>query len=86
MSADFIVHDNGEPDVIAPEAEQHALENLPLHALVYLLGSRYCETDRIWNVAWSLFGQLPKGWPLVQAICDYVHDRIAFDYRQTSRI
>ena len=61
MSADFIVHDNGEADVIAPEAEQHALENLPLHALVYLLGSRYCETDRIWNVAWSLFGQLPKG-------------------------
>jgi transglutaminase-like putative cysteine protease len=73
MSSDFLVQDNGEPDAIAPGAEQHALEDLPVEALIYLLGSRYCETDRLSDLAWSLFGQLPKGWPLVQAICDYVH-------------
>jgi transglutaminase-like putative cysteine protease len=84
MSADFNVHDTGEPDKIAAEAEQHALEDLPVDALVYLLGSRYCETDRMSNVAWSLFGQLPKGWPLVNAICKYVHERIAFDYKHAS--
>lgn len=84
ISADFIVHDNGEPDVVAPEAEQHALEDLPVDTLVFLLGSRYCETDRLSNLAWSLFGALPKGWPLVQAICAYVHDRIAFDYQHAS--
>jgi hypothetical protein len=68
MSTDFLVQDNGEPDEIAPQAEQHALEDLPVEVLIFLLGSRYCETDRLSNTAWSLFGQVPKGWPLVQAI------------------
>jgi len=70
VSTDFLVQDSGEPDVIAPNAEQHDLENLPVEVLIYLLGSRYCETDRLSNTAWALFGQVPKGWPLVQAICD----------------
>ena len=68
----------------APQAEQYALEDLPAEALIYLLGSRYCETDRLSNVAWSLFGQVRKGWPLVQAICDYVHDRVTFSYAHAS--
>jgi transglutaminase-like putative cysteine protease len=84
MSTDFLFHDNGEPDATAPEAVQHPLEQLPVDVLIYLLGSRYCETDRLSNTAWSLFGQLPKGWPLVRAICDYVHDRIAFGYHHAS--
>jgi transglutaminase-like putative cysteine protease len=48
--------------------------------LVYLLGSRYCETDKLGTFAWSMFGDLPKGWPLVQAILDFAHRRISFDY------
>ena len=72
MSTDFLMQDKGEPDAMAPQAEQHALEDLPVEVLVYLLGSRYCETDRLSNMAWSLFEKVPKGWPLVQAICDYV--------------
>ena len=84
MSADFLVQDNGEPDAVYPQAEQHALENLPVEVLIYLLGSRYCETDRLSDTAWSLFGQSPKGWPLVQAICNYVHDRITFGYQHAS--
>ena len=52
--------------------------------LVFLLGSRYCETDRFTDIAWSRFGNLPKGWPLVQAICDYVHDRTKFGYEHAS--
>jgi transglutaminase-like putative cysteine protease len=52
--------------------------------LIYLLGSRYCETDRLSNTAWSIFGQVPKGWPLAKAICDYVHDRITFGYQHAS--
>ena len=67
-----------------PQAKQHALEDLPVEVLLYLLGSRYCETDRLSNMAWSLFGQVPKGWPLVKAICDYVHDRITFGYAHAS--
>ena len=84
MSADFVVHDDGRPDTIAPQAQQHALGDLPVDVLIYLLGSRYCETDRLSNTAWSLFGHVPKGWPLVQAICDYVHSHIRFGYEHAS--
>jgi transglutaminase-like putative cysteine protease len=84
VSADFVVHDSGALDEVAPEAVQHSLETLPAEHLVYLLGSRYCETDRFTEIAWSRFGNIPKGWALVQAICDYVHDRIRFGYQHAS--
>ena len=73
LSAKGIVNDTGEPDVVAIEALQHAVQDLPDAALVFLLGSRYCETDRLSEIAWSLFGKTPLGWGRVQAICDYVH-------------
>lgn len=84
MRTDFVIRDSGQPDPVAPQAVQHALGDLPVDVLLFLLGSRYCETDRLTNVAWSLFGQVPKGWPLVQAICDYVHSHIAFNYAHAS--
>jgi transglutaminase-like putative cysteine protease len=80
MSADFVIEDSGEPDDVAPDAVQHPLESLPVETLVYLLGSRYCETDRLSEFAWSKFGTVPKGWTLVQTIVDFVHERIRFDY------
>ena len=82
MSSDFIIRDSGLVDDYAPDAIQIAVHNLPDDALVYLLGSRYCETDALSDLAWSLFGKTELGWPRVQAICDYVHDRIRFDYQQ----
>ena len=84
MSTDFEIHDDGKPDAVAPRAKQHPLEDLPVDVLIFLLGSRYCETDRLMNIAWSLFGKTPKGWPLVQAICDFVHDHITFGYPHAS--
>ena len=63
-----------------PAAIQHAVEDLPPDTLVYLLGSRYCETDRLSDIAWQLFGNTPPGWARVQAICDFVHRHIAFGY------
>ena len=83
FSADFVVADHGEPDPTPTDAEQHAIEDLPDEALVYLLGSRYCETDRLSDVAWSLFGNAERGWPLAQAIVDYAHERIAFGYEHS---
>jgi transglutaminase-like putative cysteine protease len=80
LSADFLMTDSGTPDQVAPDAEQHPLERLPVDTLVYLLGSRYCETDRLMPFAWTEFGSIARGWPLVQAICDYVHDHIKFGY------
>ena len=80
LTANAIINDTGEPDVIAVDAPQHTLPDLPDDALVFLLGSRYCETDRLADVAWSLFGKTPLGWGRVQAICDFVHQHIAFGY------
>ncbi|CAA2141350.1 transglutaminase-like domain-containing protein [Methylobacterium bullatum] len=80
ISADFTVYDTGMPDEYAPYAQQIDVQNLPSDVLVYLLGSRYCDTDKLSETAWSLFGGTMPGWSRVQAICDYVHDRIRFDY------
>jgi transglutaminase-like putative cysteine protease len=80
MSADFLVNDPGTLDAYVPEAAQHAVQDLPDEALVFLLGSRYCDTDRLSDTAWALFGGTPLGWARVQAICDYVHGRITFGY------
>jgi len=57
-----------------------AVQDLPEETLLFLLGSRYCETDRLSETAWKLFGQTPTGWARVQAICDYVHQHITFGY------
>src|ERR1700684_929888 len=84
MSTDFVINDSGKPDAVAPRAVQHPLEQLPVDTLFYLLGSRYCETDRFIQLAWAKFGTVPKGWPLVQAICDYVHGHIEFGYAHAS--
>jgi len=80
FSSDFVIQDPGVPDVVAPDASQHPVEDLPPDVLIYLLGSRYCETDRLSALAWSLFGTTTPGWPRVQAIVDYAHERISFGY------
>jgi transglutaminase-like putative cysteine protease len=80
LRGDGVVRDSGLPDVVAPSARQHAIEDLPSETIAYLLGSRYCETDRLSDQAWQLFGKTPPGWPRVQAICDYVHRHITFGY------
>jgi transglutaminase-like putative cysteine protease len=78
---DLIVEDDGMPDVVAPEAEQVAVEDLPPDVLVYLLGSRYCEVDRLSEIAWQLFGDSPTGWGRVQAVCDWVNKNVRFGYQ-----
>ena len=80
LSADFFIQDSGETDEVAPGATQRPLETLPVETLVYLLGSRYCETDRLSNFAWATFGKIPQGWTLVQTIVDYVHNHVTFGY------
>jgi transglutaminase-like putative cysteine protease len=80
MRNDFLISDSGLPDQVAPDARQLEVGDLPDDVLVYLLGSRYCDTQKLSTLAWSLFGGVTPGWQRVQAICDYVHDRITFGY------
>jgi len=78
---EFVIADSGLPDAVAPDARQQEVGELPDDVLVYLLGSRYCDTEKLSNLAWSLFGGVTPGWRRVQAICDYAHERICFGYQ-----
>ena len=77
---DALVEDTGLPDRAKPGADQMPVQDLPDDVITYLLGSRYCETDHLSELAWRLFGGIQGGWNRVQAIVDYVHDRISFGY------
>ena len=76
------VRDSGAPDPQNWHAHQHEVQDLPDETLQFLLGSRYCETDELSETAWRLFGHTPLGWGRVQAVCDFVHNHIRFDYSQ----
>jgi transglutaminase-like putative cysteine protease len=82
LTSTGVVRDSGQTDVLTPSAQQHPLQELPEDSLVFLLGSRYCETDLLSDAAWSRFGQTTPGWSRVQAICDFVHNHIVFDYQK----
>ncbi len=79
-----LIEDGGKPDAVCPYATQQPVEELPPEMLTWLLGSRYCEVDKLTDVAWSLFGQTPPGWPRVQSVCDWVHQNVQFGYQFAS--
>ncbi len=79
LTTDALVRDSGLPEPVFPDAPQLEIQALPAETLQFLLGSRYCETDRLLEVAWSMFGHL-SGWARVQAICDFVHQHVSFGY------
>jgi len=83
ISTDAVIWDSGARDVIVPSAQQHPVESLPEETLIYLLGSRYCDTDNLSEIAWKTFGNAPAaptGWARVQAVCDFVNRHIKFGY------
>jgi transglutaminase-like putative cysteine protease len=80
VRSEFVIEDSGRPDEVCPTAQQWDIDRLPSDCLSFLLGSRYCDTERLSNLAWSLFGNIQGGWQRAQAICDYAHDRIEFGY------
>ena len=81
ISRDAIYECDGQTDPIVLDAKEVPLAEVPSEHLVYLLGSRYCETDRLSNIAWNLFGHVQPGWRRVQAICDFVHNHLTFGYQ-----
>jgi transglutaminase-like putative cysteine protease len=74
------VRDSGLPDLVAHGAQQIPIDRLPDDLLLYLMASRYCETDKLTDIAWSLFGTTRPGWERVSAICRFVHDHVTFGY------
>ena len=83
LGTETVIQDHGGPDALDWSACQHPVEELPSETLLFLLGSRYCETDRLSDEAWRLFSGVAPGWPRVQAICDFVHRHVVFGYEHS---
>jgi transglutaminase-like putative cysteine protease len=81
LRGDTLVRDSGQPDLVVPTAQQIPIEQLPDECLQYLMPSRYCETDKLNDIAWSLFGSTQPGWSRVQAIVAFVHNHVTFGYQ-----
>lgn len=80
LRADCTIESSPLADPVMPWLKETPIAEVPDEAVVYLLGSRYCETDKLSQFAWDMFGQTTPGWARVQAICDYVHNHIKFNY------
>jgi transglutaminase-like putative cysteine protease len=80
ITTDALIRDSGLAEPTFPYAFEHTVQSLPDETLVYLLPSRYCETEHLAPAAWSMFGSMMPGWSRVQAICDFVHQLVSFDY------
>ncbi len=83
FSNDALINDTGLPDIQVWNAKQDDVQDLPFDVILYLLASRYCDTDtELREVAKQNFYSTPLGWSRVLAICDFVHKHIRFDYNQ----
>ncbi|MEM7743434.1 MAG: transglutaminase family protein [Pseudomonadota bacterium] len=80
LRTDGVIRVDGAPDPQFPDAQQAPVEALPSETIEYLLGSRYCDTDVLMDESWRLFGHTAPGWARVQAICEFVHNHVNFDY------
>jgi transglutaminase-like putative cysteine protease len=76
-----LIRTSDEPDEANWSARESPVGDLPDEVLTYLLNSRYCEVDRLSNIALELFGHLAPGWGRVQAICNWVHNKVSFNYQ-----
>ena len=84
IAADAIVTDSGLPDPVVPGRDPGSGRGSSEEALVFLLASRFCDSDQLLDLAWTLFGHAKPGWGRVQAICDFVHQHITFGYEHAS--
>jgi transglutaminase-like putative cysteine protease len=84
ITTDFAILDGGRPDPQPPAGTSDDIADLPDDVLMYLLGSRYCDTDRLADMAWSYFGPIRPGIERVKAICDFVHNHLTFNYGMAS--
>lgn len=82
LSNSTLILNPDTPDPVDVSVREHPVRELPNEVLTFLLASRYCEVDRFSSIAYDLFGHINPGWKRVQAVCDWVHDKVAFNYQQ----
>jgi transglutaminase-like putative cysteine protease len=81
LSSESLIYNSGLPDAVEWNAPEKPIHELPPETLRYLLNSRYCEVDRLSNIAVELFGSVAPGWSRAQAICNWVHSKVLFGYQ-----
>jgi transglutaminase-like putative cysteine protease len=81
LNGSTLIRDSGVPDEVNWDAREQDVSSLPHEVLSFLLPSRYCEVDCFSSIAFELFGQIPPGWGRVQAICNWVHNKVTFNYQ-----
>lgn len=84
VSLENTIDVSGTLDHRPSHARLHTVEELPTHVMTFLNASRYCDVDKLATVAWSVFGGLKRDLSLVEAICDFAHSRLLFDYQFAS--
>ncbi len=84
FSSNFLVQDSGLPDEIPPDSPLTPVARLPNDVLLFLVSSRYCDSDKLSDFAWSRFNIGDSGYARVRAICDFVHQHIRFSYPEAS--
>lgn len=84
IATDFLIKDSGLPDPVVTNVRQVPVQDLPVESLIFLLPSRFCDSDRLQDLAWELFGGATPGGDRVQAVCDFVHQRVEFGYQHAS--
>jgi len=80
FSSRLTIQDSGEPDEAPPDTAFTPIGRLPDEVLLFLVSSRYCDSDNLADFAWSMFGGITGGYGRVRAICDFVHSKIRFSY------
>jgi transglutaminase-like putative cysteine protease len=80
LTNSVVIQDSGLLDPYAPDAREVPVEELPPDILRFLMASRFCEVDLLSPIAVELFGNAPRGWGRVAAICDWVHRKVTFSY------
>ena len=67
-------HFSKHPDDI----EEVPPSDLPLEIIPLLFPSRYCQSDKLINLAFSEFGKLYSGYSRVTAICNWIYDKVTY--------
>ena len=80
----FEIYDSGQPDDTPPDSPLSPISSFPDNVLLFLVSSRYCDSDALADFAWSKFQNISGGYARVRAICDFVHSHIRFNYLEAS--
>jgi transglutaminase-like putative cysteine protease len=69
-----------EQIAVEPSAGITPVEQLPPDALQFLLQSRYCPSDKMEDKAREIVGDLPPGYPQVEAIRTWIESSVTYEY------